>query len=149
MKREEILSKYEPVRSNLLMILHEIQNNKPQQFISTDDIKEIAKYLKITYSQVYGVVTYYSMFSLKPRGKYVFRVCNSPICRMKGSNAIIKEFMTNLSIEIGDTTNDGLYTLETTECIGKCKSAPVMNINKDFLGSIKPEAIIDIIKTNK
>lgn len=149
MNRTDILQKYKPVRDNLLLILHDIQNNSPQQFINVEDIKEVAKYLNVTYSLVYGVVTYYSMYSLKPRGKYIFRVCNSPVCNMKGSVAIIDELKNKLKIEEGETTADGLYTLETTECLGKCGAAPGMNINEGFHGVLSPLRIVNIIEKNK
>lgn len=149
MNRSDILNKFKPTRDNLLLILHDIQNNNPQQYISVDDIKAIAKYLNVTYSLVYGVVTYYSMFSLKPRGKYIFRICNSPVCHMKGSTEIIEEVKNHLSINEGETTPDGLFTLETTECLGKCNAAPAMIINEDFQGFLSPERIKSVIEKNK
>ena len=130
-------------------MLHDIQNNNPQQYISVDDIKEIAKYLNVTYSLVYGVVTYYSMYSLKPRGKYILRICNSPVCHMKGSTDIIDEVKKQLSINEGETTTDGLFTLETTECLGKCVAAPGMIINESFQGVLSPERIVNMIEKNK
>ena len=81
----EILAKYSPEKEHLISILHDIQNNSPEQFISEDDMKSVAEYLNISLSSVYGVVTYYSMFSRKPRGKYLVRVCSSPVCEMTGS----------------------------------------------------------------
>jgi len=149
MNRTEILKKYKPVRDNLLLILHDIQNNSPQQYISIDDIKEIAKYLNVTYSLVYGVVTYYSMYSLKPRGKYILRICNSPVCHMNGSTEIIEEVKKHLSVKEGETTADGLFTLETTECLGKCSAAPAMILNEGFQGVLNPERIVKIIEKNK
>ena len=88
-RRNEILAKYKPGKENLLLILHDIQNTCPEQYISTEDIVEVAKYLNITFSSVYGVITYYSMFSLKPRGRYIIRVCNSPVCEMDNSGNIL------------------------------------------------------------
>ena len=149
MNRTDILNKYKPTKDNLLLILHDIQNSSPQQYISVDDIKAVAKYLNITYSLVYGVVTYYSMFSLYPRGKYIFRICNSPVCHMKGSTEIIDEVKKHLSINEGETTADGLFTLETTECLGKCGAAPGMIINENFQGVLSPDRIVKIIERNK
>jgi NADH-quinone oxidoreductase subunit E len=132
----ELLARYKPEKENLLLILHDIQNNCPEQYISAEDITEIAKYLNITYSAVYGVVTYYSMFSLKPRGRYIIRVCNSPVCELDNSENILEQLKKLLGIEIGDTTSDGLFTLETTECLGQCADSPGMLVNERFFGNI-------------
>jgi NADH:ubiquinone oxidoreductase subunit E len=149
MNRTDILKKFKPEKDNLLMILHELQNNNPQQFISVDDIKEVSKYLKLTYSHVLGVVTYYSMFSHKPRGKYILRICNSPVCHMKGAADVIEHAKKHLSLKEGETTPDGLFTIETTECLGKCAAAPGMIMNGQFQGVLSPDRITDIIDKNK
>lgn len=136
--RANILAKYKPEKENLLPILHDIQNTCPEQYISTEDIIEVAKYLNITYSSVYGVVTYYSMFSLKPRGRYIIRVCNSPVCEMDNSEIILEQLKKVLGIEISETTSNGLFTLETTECLGQCADSPGMLVNERFFGNIDP-----------
>jgi NADH-quinone oxidoreductase subunit E len=150
MSRSEILNKYKPDKSNLLLILHELQNSNPNNYISSEDIIEVTKYLKLTYSSVYGVVTYYSMFSRKPRGKHIIRVCNSPVCKMMDSADIIVELKAILSINEGETTPDGLFSIETTECLGKCDESPAMIINEKFYGDIssgKIAGIIDLYKS--
>jgi NADH-quinone oxidoreductase subunit E len=149
MNRTDILKKYKPDKDNLLMILHDLQNNNPQQFISVDDIKEVSEYLKLTFSHIFGVVTYYSMFSNKPRGKYILRICNSPVCHMKGAAEVIEQARKLLSVNEGETTTDGLFTLETTECLGKCGAAPSMIMNENFQGFLSPERIVNIIDKNK
>lgn len=144
-----ILKKYTPKKEHLLSILHDIQKNSPEHYISADDIKIVAEYLNITLSSVYGVVTYYSMFSLKPRGKYIIRTCSSPVCEMEGSGGILKVLETKLSIARGRTTTDGLFTLETCECLGHCDESPCMIINDEFYGNIdgcKIDEIIDGLK---
>jgi NADH-quinone oxidoreductase subunit E len=150
--RPEILAKYKPEKENLLLILHDIQNACPEQFISAEDITEVAKYLNITYSSVYGVITYYSMFSLKPRGRYIIRVCNSPVCEMDNSGNILIQLKKILGIKIGETTSDGLFTLETTECLGQCADSPGMLVNRRFfgnLGTVDLTRILNNIKTGK
>jgi NADH-quinone oxidoreductase subunit E len=145
----EILKKYPPERENLIGILHDIQDNSPARFISEDDMKKVADYLNITTASVYGIVTYYSMFSQKPRGKHIVRVCSSPVCEMTGSASIIKELEEKLSISIGETTTDRLFTLETCECLGHCEDSPGMLINDRFYGNLgggKIEEIIDSLK---
>jgi NADH-quinone oxidoreductase E subunit len=142
----EILNNYSPDRENLIGILHDIQNNNPQNFISAEDMKMVADYLKITRSQVYGVVTYYTMFSAEPRGKYIIRVCSSPICEMTRSEGILAMLESKIRVKRGETTPDGLFTVETCECLGHCEEAPCMIINDEFYGNLdrdKLDAIID------
>jgi NADH-quinone oxidoreductase subunit E len=149
MSRSELLAKYKPDKDNLLLIIHDLQNNNAEHYVSTEDIAEVAKYLNLTFSSVYGVVTYYSMFSLKPRGKYIIRVCCSPVCGMESSENIIDELMSILAIGIGDTSSDGLFTLETTECIGQCAESPGMIINDRFFGNLNPYILRKIIDQYK
>ena len=84
----DILNKYEPKKENLISILHEIQDNNPKQFIGEEELKKVSSFLNLTMSEIYGVVTYYSMLSTVPRGKYLIRLCNSPVCNIVGSDKI-------------------------------------------------------------
>lgn len=145
MSRSELLAKYKPDKDNLLLILHDLHKDNPEHFVSTEDIAEVAEYLNLTYSSVYGVITYYSMFSHKPRGKYIIRVCNSPVCELESSENIIDELKNILAIGIGDTSADGLFTLETTECLGQCAESPGMIINDRFFGNLNPDILKKII----
>lgn len=143
----EILAKYKPEKEHLLSILHDIQNSNPEQFISEYAIKSVAEYLNISLSSVYGVVTYYSMFSLKPRGRYIIRICSSPVCEMTGSEGVLKELEIKLSIRQGETTTDRLFTLETCECLGHCEESPCMIINDRFYGNLNNTEIDEIIES--
>ena len=127
------------------MILHELQNNSPENFISEEDMKAVAAYLNITASSVYGVVTYYSMFSNSPRGKNIIRVCRSPVCEMTGTKGVLGDLTQILGIEPGETTPDRLFTLETVECLGRCDEAPGMIINRDFYGKLTFNSLLEII----
>lgn len=147
MERTEILERFEPGQENLLMILHDLQGNNPGQYITTDDVRAVADYLNITVSSVYGVITYYSMFSLKPRGKYIIRVCRSLVCEMTGSESLIELLGRTLGIKVGSTTGDGLFTLEASECLGRCDEAPGMIVNDVFYGNLTVEKIIEIIES--
>jgi len=129
MNTQEILRKYLPERDQMLLMLHEIQQNNPGNNITPGDIRQVAEYLNTTSASVYGVVRYYSMFSMVPRGKYVIRFCKSPLCRMVGAFSLIKSLEKILSIRVGETTSDMLFTLEPSECLGHCDKAPVMMIN--------------------
>lgn len=149
MDRTEIMNKFSPEKDNLLGILHELQNNSPQNYLSEDDMKEVAAYLNTTYSHVYGVATYYTMYSVKPRGRHIIRVCNSPVCNMEGSNSIIDTLRRILGIGVGETTSDRLFTLELTECLGRCHVAPSMMIGEDIYGDLNEVSLPEILKKYK
>ncbi|MEE4196781.1 MAG: NAD(P)H-dependent oxidoreductase subunit E [Bacteroidales bacterium] len=151
MNRSALISDFEPAKDNLLNILHRLQNNNPANYLTRDDLTFVAEYLNITYSSVYGVAKYYSMFSLKPRGKYVVRVCKSPICNMMGGKNMIEEIEKQLEIKLGATTGDQLFSLEPSECLGHCDQAPVMMINEEMHTNLDAEKISEIfheIKNN-
>lgn len=147
MDKHKILSKYEPVKDNMLNILHDLQNNSPNNFLTKDDLKLVAEYLNTTYSSVYGVVKYYSMFSLKLRGKYVIRVCKSPLCHMIDGNQVIQEIKNNIGITLGETTDDSLFSIESTECLGHCAEAPAIMINDKVYKNLDSYKIKNIFRS--
>lgn len=134
-----ILRQFEPKRENLLLLLHALQKNNPQNYLTAEDLKSIAQYLSLPPSVVHGVATFYSMVSLTPRGRYIVRVCQSPPCAQMGSSDLIVEASRALGVEMGETTPDGLFTLETSECLGICAVAPAMMINEEVHGNLTPE----------
>lgn len=146
MKKSEILIKYKPERQNLLHILHAYQAASGKNYISKQDIKEIAEYLSIPLSSVYGVVTYYSLFSEVPRGKYVIRVCDSPVCNLKESELVIDALKSRLGIEAGETTEDGYFTLELCECLGRCAQAPSVMINDEIYVGVSEKTVESLIE---
>ena len=145
MSTKQILEKFEPRRDNLLMILHALQDSHPNNYLTEDALGETAKYLKLTKSSVYGVAKYYSMFSLKPRGKYIIRVCASNVCElMKGQQAI--DHLENiLGVKTGETTPCQTFTLEISECLGQCQEAPSMMINQKVYNHLDENKIREII----
>ncbi|MCX7795692.1 MAG: NADH-quinone oxidoreductase subunit NuoE [bacterium] len=149
MNIEEVLSKYEPKRENILLILHEIQNSKSNQFLSREDIESVAKYLNLPPSKVYETATFYGLFSTKPRGKYIIRVCVSTPCHVEGAEKILETLEETLGIKVGETTEDGLFTLEEVSCLGICGVAPAMMINEEAFGNLTSERAIEIINSFK
>ncbi len=147
--REEIFQNYEPNPDNLLFILHDIQENNPYHYLSEEDLKKVAEYLGLTYSFVYGVVTFYTMYSTKPRGRYLVRICQSPPCHLMGSTDISEELKKHLKIDFDQTTPDGLFTLEKTSCLGVCGVAPAMMINDEVYGNLTPQKIVEIIEEKR
>jgi len=111
------------------------------------DVQEIiADQLGYTLSEVYGVATFYSQFSLEPKGKYVCGVCMGTACYVKGSQKLLDRLCKELDIPVNKTTPDGLFTVEATRCLGACGLAPVMMINEDVYGSLTEEEIADILE---
>ncbi len=143
---KEICSKYAPTKDNLIYILHEIQDTHPQHYISEDAVEAVSEYLKIPSNHIYGVLTFYTMYSTKPRGKNIIRLCESPPCYIKGSDNIMRKLKTELGVEEGGTTKDGLFTLELCACLGVCGNAPVMMINDDVYGDLTEEKVEEILE---
>ncbi|MCP5052915.1 MAG: NAD(P)H-dependent oxidoreductase subunit E [bacterium] len=149
MDTEAILKKYEPVNHNLLLILHDIQNNNPQNYLPEDDLDRVIRYLNTTRSAVYGVAEYYSMFSLEPRGKHIIRTCISPVCRLLGCVDVMNHLKENLGVKLGETTADGRFTLEHSECLGHCEKAPMLMFDREVHGDLTSGKIEALIETKK
>lgn len=145
MYREAILKKFEPRLDNILYILHDLQDNNPQHYIAREDIETCADYLNIPYSYVHGVVTFYSMFSLKPRGRYIIRLCDSPPCHLMGSESLLNYLKKKLKIGVGETTTDGMFTLEISSCLGICGVAPALMMNDEMIGNLTAERVDAIL----
>lgn len=129
---------------NLLALLKRAQNKfgyVPEEFIA-----EVAQSLDISISEVYGVATFYSFLSTKPLGRNVIRICKSLPCFLKNCQMIIKAVEEELGIKPGETTLDGKFSFELTNCIGACDKAPAMLINNDMHGNLTPGKISQILK---
>jgi NADH-quinone oxidoreductase subunit E len=146
-KVQEIINRYPEgkQKSALLPVLHLAQ----QEFGGWLDVPVmdyVASLLKIEPIEVYEVASFYSMYNLKPVGKYLFEVCQTGPCMLNGSDDIIDYIKEKLNIKVGETTTDGLFTLKTVECLGACGYAPMMQLGKNFrehLTKEKVDAIID------
>ena len=141
---EQILSKYTNDKSNLIQILNEVQEKFG--YVPTIVQEEIAKYLGIEVAEVYGVVTFYSRFTLKPKGKYAISVCMGTACFVKGGEQILERVKQKLGIEEGQTTEDGKFSIDATRCIGACGLAPVFTVNEEVYGKATPQKVDEVIK---
>jgi NADH-quinone oxidoreductase subunit E len=108
---------------------------------------EIADYVNVPFSRVYSMATFYKAFSLVPKGRYTIKVCDGTACHIKGSNVLLKQLHNVLGITAGETTDDGLFSIETVNCLGACALAPVMVINEKVYPKVTSSTIIDIIKS--
>ncbi|KAI9446916.1 NADH dehydrogenase subunit E, partial [Russula earlei] len=137
-------------KSALLPVLHLAQDSFGG-WLSAETMDYVAELLKITPIEVYEVATFYSMYNLKPVGKYMFEVCQTGPCMLRGSDDIIAYIGGKLGIKPGETTADGLFTLKTVECLGACGYAPMMQLGKYFrehLTREKVDAIIEECRKN-
>ena len=141
---EKILSGYSNDKSNLIQILNEVQEKFG--YVPTIAQEEIAKYLGIEVAEVYGVVTFYSRFTLKPKGKYAISVCMGTACFVKGGEQILERVKQKLGIEEGQTTEDGKFSIDATRCIGACGLAPVFTVNDEVYGKATPQLVDKVIK---
>jgi len=105
----------------------------------------VADYLGLPLSAVHDTVTFYTMFSLRPRGKHIIRLCDSPPCHLAGSWSLLSALKRELGIEVGETTPDGLFTLELTSCLGVCGVAPAMMVDDEVYGNLTEERLRKIL----
>lgn len=132
-------------KSALLPVLHLAQDSFGG-WLSSDTMDYVAELLQIDPIEVYEVATFYSMYNLKPVGKYLFEVCQTGPCMAKGSDNIIDYIKEKLDIKVGETTKDGLFTLKTVECLGACGYAPMMQMGKTYREHLTKERVDAIVE---
>jgi NADH-quinone oxidoreductase subunit E len=143
-----ILNKYEHNPHKLISILQDMQEE--YNYLPEDIMTFISTALGISPSKVYGVATFYSHFTLKPKGKHVIKLCDGTACHVKKSKEILKALEDNLGLsQKNNTTEDMLFTLETVACLGACGLAPVVVIDEDVHGLMTPESTIALIEEIK
>jgi len=142
---KDIVYKYGNKRENLIQILHEIQDADPQNYISKENLIRLSEIMNIPVSDITGTASFYTMFSFQPRGKYIIRVCGSPPCHIMGAETIFEVISKELKIAKGETTSDGLFTLEETSCLGVCAVAPAIMINDTVYGYLTVERVKEIL----
>jgi NADH-quinone oxidoreductase subunit E len=143
---KELIARYPEgkQKSAILPILHLAQDHFGG-WLSTETMDYVAELLNILPVEVYEVATFYSMYNLKPVGKYVFEVCQTGPCMINGSDEIIQYIKTTLNIGVGETSSDGMFTLKTVECLGACGYAPMMQLGKSFREHLTKEKVDSII----
>ncbi len=142
-KLKEILQQYIRDKSNLIQILNDVQDY--YGYIPEKAQKEISDYLSIPMAEIYGVITFYSRFTLKPNGKYHIAVCLGTACFVKGSEKILDRVKERLKIDVGETSKDGKYSLEATRCIGACGLAPVFTVNGEVYGKATVKLLDEVL----
>lgn len=145
-KAHEIIARYPEgkQKSALIPILH-IAQEENNGWLSPEAMDYVAELLQLKSIEVYEVATFYSMYNLKPVGRYLFEVCQTGPCMLNGSDDIIRYIQEKLAIKVGETTSDGMFTLKVVECLGACGYAPMMQMGKYYKEHLTPEKVDQII----
>ncbi|HVO38301.1 MAG TPA: NADH-quinone oxidoreductase subunit NuoE [Spirochaetia bacterium] len=141
---DEVIEKYPPQREHLISILQEVQGE--YGYLSRESIDRISGYLGLPPSKIFGVATFYNQFRLNAPGRIQVAVCRGTACHVKGSLSLLDTLKTLLEIEEGQTTKDGLFSLDTVACLGCCSIAPALMANGKFFGRLdkkKVEALVE------
>jgi len=144
---DEIVSRYPEQKSAVLPVLYMAQ--KEFGHLSQEAIEYVAKLMDIPAARLYGIVTFYTMFNMKPVGRHHLQVCRTLPCALLGSERIINYLKKKLGINLGETTPDGRFTLSEVECLASCGTAPVMQINDDYCENLSEEKIDKIFENLK
>jgi NADH-quinone oxidoreductase E subunit len=134
-----IIAQFPVKRSALLPILHLVQ--REEGYVSEEAMRWVAKALDLTPIQVYEVVTFYTLYNQKPVGKYLLQVCKTLSCALVGAGQLISHLEKKLGIKAGETTEDGLFTLKTVECLASCGTAPMMQVNDSYYENLDGEKV--------
>jgi len=141
---QKALDKYKAVKGALIPILQEAQ--EIYGYLPKEVMQQISKAMGVPFSKTYGVATFYAQFHLKPRGRYVIRICQGTACHVRGVSRVFDAISEDLGVGINGTTDDLRFTLETVACLGACGLAPAMMVNEDTHGRLSPEKSTEILK---
>ncbi|MEA4885048.1 MAG: NADH-quinone oxidoreductase subunit NuoE [Clostridia bacterium] len=141
---EKAVLPYRGRPEDLVLALHDVQALR--NYLPREALRVVARVLEIPESRVFGVVTFYSMFSDKPRGRHIVRVCESAPCCVMGAREVIDALLGELGVDMGGTTQDGRFTVETTSCLGVCGVAPALMIDDAVYGNLVPGDLPAILR---
>lgn len=140
---KKILEVYKVEKENLIPILNDVQEK--YGYIPKIAQLEISNYLNVPMAEIFGVITFYSRFTLEPKGKYNISVCLGTACFVKGSQSILDRLKDRLKIDEGKTTADGKFSIDTTRCVGACGIAPVFTVNNEVYGHATVKKLDEVI----
>ncbi len=142
-KVDDILDRYEGGPEIIVPILHDV--NAEFKWLAPAAISRIAEVKEIPVEHILRIASFYNAFSLKPKGKHVIRVCTGTACYVKGAQRILDTFARELSIDVGDVTEDGQFSLETVNCVGCCGQSPVITVDEDIYGYVNQTMVQDVL----
>ncbi|MHC1720600.1 MAG: NADH-quinone oxidoreductase subunit NuoE [Clostridiaceae bacterium] len=140
---KETIESHKDTKGALIPVMHKVQTL--YGYLPEDVLLIVSGELNVPMTEIYGVASFYSFFSLVPKGEHIIRVCLGTACYVKGSQLIIDEISKDLNIEVGETTPDGKFTLEACRCLGACGLAPAMIIGEKVYGRLAPEKVAGIL----
>jgi NADH:ubiquinone oxidoreductase subunit E len=146
-KLDAIIDRHKKEKWGLIPLLQDVQET--YGYVPPETIEPIAAALKVFPSQVQGVITFYAGFALKPKGKYVLKLCRGTACHVKGSRSILRLMQKELDLKEGETSPDYQFTLETAACLGACFLAPAMMVNQTYFGKLAPTKVTSILDEHK
>lgn len=143
-KVDEILEKHDRDSAALLAMLQDIQDN--YNYLPREALEHIAQQLALPMSRIAGMSTFFASFSLKPRGKHVCQVCTGTACYARGASQLVDKLKRDLDVDVGETSNDGMFTLETVNCVGACALGPLVKVGEKYHGHMNSSKIDKMLK---
>ncbi|MFQ6041810.1 MAG: NADH-quinone oxidoreductase subunit NuoE [Candidatus Poribacteria bacterium] len=140
---DKLLKQYDYQRGALIPMMQDIQAE--YEYLPKDVLKDLSKQLKVPLSQIYSVATFYSSFSLAPRGQHLITLCLGTVCYLKGAGKIAETIQAELQVEPGGTSPDRLFTFQPVNCLGACALAPIMKIDEEYYEKVTPEQVREIL----
>lgn len=140
---KDICKSFNNEQGELINVLHKTQEHFG--YLPAEIQEVIARELRMSVAKVYGVVTFYSFFTMKPKGKFPISICTGTACYVRGAENVLAEFKRQLSLEVGETTTDGKFSLSCLRCVGACGLAPVVLVGDKTYGRVSPEGVKDIL----
>lgn len=142
-KIQEICKSFDNKPGELINVLHKTQEHFG--YLPAEIQEVVAQELDVAVAKVYGVVTFYSFFTMLPKGKFPISICTGTACYVRGADNVLQEFKRQLNIEVGETTDDGKYSLNCLRCVGACGLAPVVLVGDKTYGRVSPEGVKEIL----
>lgn len=142
---EQIIDKYRYDDSALIGILQDIQQR--ENYLHQDTLRELARQMGVPLTQVFGLATFYKAFSLKPRGKHLITVCLGTACHVRGSGRVVNRLESQLGVQVGETTKDKQFTLQTVNCLGSCALGPIVVVDSVYHGQMTPKKVRALLKS--
>ncbi len=140
---KDICAEFDNRESELINVLHRVQHKLG--YLPAEVQEVVAKELKASVAKVYGVVTFYSFFTMIPKGEYPISICMGTACYVRGAEQVLSEFKRRLKVEVGESTSDGKFSLNCLRCVGACGLAPVVQVGEKVYGRVAPTQVKDII----
>jgi NADP-reducing hydrogenase subunit HndA len=146
-KIKEICKSFDNEGGELINVLHKVQGTFG--YLPAEVQEAVANELSVPVAKVYGVVTFYSFFTMLPKGKNPISICTGTACYVRGAEKVLEEFKKELKIEVGETTSDGKFSISCLRCVGACGLAPVVMVGDKTYGRVAPEMVKDILANYK